>query len=633
MAFLQPQQRPRDTQQLSFPTPAQSAAEASQSSSCNQRKRLFEESEEWVLFSPIAIQSDQCSNRSSTEQTPTTVAQTRLSDFGSLETLGRSEQNIFPVAGEDGVAHHGVEAGELDSLDNGLHEFHELVGHAEPDHRHEGFHATVLPSHDGYGLFQPRSAAVQEQIWQIERRQNVRRMNRGRTSSLQVGLDAMHESIGERDQEEETRIRVEKWRLEQSRTLLEEIHRETRRLRSWSRTGSRARVDSLRERRSVGLGPIASKRTASCTSHANSTLEEHGSEGLLSRFTRRVIRDLLEMNDDVLALIFGEDYIPEDVKDEGPTAAASSGNILLRRDTSLFGSKAWQVRLLERIARELGTLVHQLCQHPGSFNTYLQTQEVPPYVGSTIVMHRGHVPVSDTLDEQQQDEWSGSNSKTAAFFSPTLPNQQVINNDNDTSIWGVEEDGPDKGNTTYRNAEVEAKALRQEREYWERELDIKMVFGFFRNRFSSRNTSPSREPWALNAPPAGSQMTASATSPVGAPTSSQLHQTFHAASALTQRRRPAPTYVPAHRAAIIRQQHPLTSTARRRDLLTRPSHRQAAAMATVGVQRRHQSRGSSCASQSSRKSRRTESSCNYWDIGSSSVGSGPAANVGVWGEV
>jgi hypothetical protein len=42
-------------------------------------------------------------------------------------------------------------------------------------------------------------------------------------------------------------------------------------------------------------------------------------------------------------------------------------------------------------------------------------------------------------------------------------------------------------------------------------------------------------------------------------------------------------------------------------------------------------RSSSCASQSTKKSRKSGSSRNYWDIGGS-VGSGPAG-LGVWGEV
>ena len=614
------------------------------------------------MFSPSAAQLDQHVDRSSTERTPTTVAQSRISDFGSLDTLGQSEQNAFPVADEDVAVQHGGEAEDLDSLDDGLHAFHELADHAEPVQANERFHTTVLPSHDGFGLFQPRSAAVQEQIWQFERQQNARRMNRGRASGLQVALDAMHESVGERDQEEETRARVERWRLEQSRTLLEGIGRETRRLRRLSRTRSRARPDGLCNSRSEGTGSIVLQQATSLSNDAEDVSDERGSEGLLRRFTRRVIRDLLGIDDDVLAVIFGEDYMLEGAETEPPTAASSSGDLVHRRDMGMFGSKVWQHRLLERIARELGTLVHQMCQHPGSFSTYLQTQEIPPYVGSTVVLHAGRVPVSETLEERERDERTESSLQTSAFFPPTLPDHQILISDTDASMWGVEQDAPNKGNTVHHNGEEEAKALRQEREYWERELDIKMVFGFFKNRFSSRNPSPTREAWDFNTTAttatagagtgAGFSMSASAASPVAAtPTSSRLnhHTTAHTAGAVAnQGRRAAPLCVPAHRAAAIRQQHPLASAARRRDLLLRPAQRQAAtgagagagaatavtaaAMGAARAQQRHRTRGSSCASQSSRKSRRTGSSCNYWDIGSSSVGSGPNVNVGAWGE-
>ena len=628
MAFLQPQQRPRDTQLLSFPTLDRSAAEASQSSQYNQRKRSLEESEEWVLFSPSAEQSAQHAARSSTERTPTTVAQSPLSDFGSFDTLGRSEQDIHPHSPESGAEDRGIEAEELDSLDEGLHAFHE-----RQDFEYPRSHAIVPPSHDGFGSFQTKSAAIQQQLWEIERQQNARQISRGRIPSLQVGLDAMHEEIGERDQEEETRARVEKWRLEQSKTLLEEIGRETRILRRWSRTGSRTRAGSLSHGGSLEIESSTSDQIPGSASETTGLFKEHGSESLLRRFTRNVIRDLIGINDDVLAIIVGETYISEDMTYRSSTATPPQKEVVIRQYTSLFGSEAWQHRLLERIARGLGTIIHQIYQHPGAFSTFLQLQEIPPYVGSTTALHAESKSVIESHEEQQQHDGSHGNSHAADFFSPTLRNRLAVHNDADTSVWGVEEDEIDVRDAMYRNAEEEARALRREREHWERELDIKMVFGFFKNKFSSRNQSPTREPWALESPTAQTHASASATSKLQKSGSSQRYQTVHTQNGAAQRRRTA-TYMAAHRATTITQQHPLASAARRKELLLCPGHRPASAKAAAaGVQRRHQAGGSSCASQSTRKSRRTGSTHNYWDIGSSSIGSGPAASVGVWGDV
>lgn len=631
MAFFQPQQRVRDTQQLSFPTPEQSTAEVSRPSQSRQRKRSFEESEEWVLFSPSAEKSVQHATTSSTERTPITVAQSPLSDFGSFDTLGRSEQDTHPHLAVGGAEYRDIEAEELDSLDEGLHAFHE-----RPNYEHSRSPAAVLPSYDGFGSFQPTSAMIQKQLWELERQHNARQMSWGRTPSLQVGLDALHKEVGERDQEEETRVRVEKWRLEQSKTLLEEIGRETRRLRRWSRAGSRMRTGSLSYGSNKGLRSATSDKTTNLADEAIGLFEEQGSESLLRRFTRKVIRDLIGINDDVLAIIVGETHISEDMEYKSLTAASPGREVTVRQRASSFGSEAWQYLLLERIAHGLGTIIHQIFQHPGAFSTFLQVQEIPPYVGTTTALYTRTESDLEPREEQQQQDRLVDNSHTADFFSPTLTNRLTVNNDADTSIWGVEEDEIELRDAIYRNAEEEARALRREREHWERELDIKMVFGFFKNRFSSRNQSPTRERWAAGTSPSPTHASASAPSTAQKPGSVQRFETTHKQNSTTQRKRPAP-YVPAHRAAIITQQHPLASAARRRELLQRSSHRSVTGTTTsaavAGVQRRHQAGSSSCASQSTRKSRRTGSTRNYWDIGSSSVGSGAAASIGVWGDV
>ena len=599
MAFQQPQQRPQVTQRLSFPSP-ETSTENIQTSHATHRKRPLDDSEEWVLFSPLPdhpAQSD-ADRHDSTKRTPTTAGQSRLSDFGSVETLGRSERRDEVRKScnvTSGVVSHGTDAEELDSLDDGLHAFH------EPPDFVEHSHVPVLPTHDGFGLFQARSNAVQEQLWQFER-QNQRQVLDARRSSLQAGLDAMNDNCNEL-QESDARVRVERWRLEQSKTLLEEIGRESRKLRRWSNTRSRPTFD-----RTSGSSVKRGSAVLTPSDSQNKSMLKKGSESLIQRFTRRVIRDLIGLDAETLAFIFGEDYLREVSNDDTSAAIPSGHDTYAVQESRPFGSQPWQHRLLERIARELGTLVHQLTQHPGAFSTYQRTLEPPPYVGVTSSEATIHTLIADNPEEHSKEE-ADTSSQTSPHFSPTLSKPTAAPT-HDTSIWGIEETPLDP-NTPYNNnndPEDEANAIRQEREYWERELDVKMIFDFLCNRFASRNSSPARTPTTTAA-------------------TTRNRPTAQAAAQTPLRKNRTAAYVPAHRAALVQQQHPLASRSRR-EMLLRQAYRPAPAV------QRCQAETSSCASQSTRKSRKTNStSRKYWDLGGSSIGSGPTASVGTWGEV
>jgi hypothetical protein len=147
----------------------------------------------------------------------------------------------------------------------------------------------------------------------------------------------------------------------------------------------------------------------------------------------------------------------------------------------------------------------------------------------------------------------------------------------------------------------------REQEYWERELDVKMVFNFLIQRFSSRRQSvPSQRARSASAPTRQR------------PGSSSAGAGNEALS--------------ARRAAVIRQHHPLvgradrlpTSSAqsnareaRRKDSLYRQHIHHPAVVRSPGLRS-----SSSCASQSTKKSKHsTNSARNYWDFGGS-VGSG-----------
>ncbi|OJD32638.1 uncharacterized protein BKCO1_3700074 [Diplodia corticola] len=622
MAFQQPQ-RPRPSRPLSFSQPAQQQPVQRVAVSPH-RKHSVVESEEWVLFSPSV---DGRTHTTSTERTPRTVGISQLSDFGSLDTAARSE-NYEERDDEDNLTCQGTnpedeaDTEELDSLDDGLHAFHEpslsapQVGESSQ---------TVFPTHDGLGTFPSSSAAVQEQLWQFERYNASPRKTKAarRRSSVQRRLDVLEER--ETLEHDERRERIERWRLEQSRALLDEIERETRRRRRMSRvTIAKSTAGSTiaeSSRPAAEAEPSAADASPLGTSPADSS----DGESFWQRFTRRVIRDLMGIDENLLSVILGQSLPADassttsgpDPKDVLAAAATESADNMSTHDS-------WEQRLLERISRELGVLVNQLSEHPGAFSTYLRTQEAPAYAGlatsadSTTPRRLSlHASSSATPDVTQSQSISNIN------FAPTVPPQPSYS---EASLWGIEEEPEPEPAASEASAQAQ-----HEREYWERDLDVKMVFNFLKERFSSRPTSP------VNGSPPNRRDSANPFQPKGADSTAGSQE----------------------RAALIRQHHPLVS----RNLPTssaqahseqlassssRPAPNATATTTTITVpvpvpvsranlQRSRLSNrnaGSSCASQSTRRSKRSGSSKNYWDLGGS-VGSGPAGapSAATWGEV
>ena len=246
-------------------------------------------------------------------------------------------------------------------------------------------------------------------------------------------------------------------------------------------------------------------------------------------------------------------------------------------------------------------LVHQLSEHPGAFSTYLKASEAPSYAGIT---HQTSSAPSMTRRPSSSSITAAS--PTAPLFAPTLPQQ----NQSDPSLWGIEEEPQPEDMLAQQSRSADTATLQQEREYWERELDIKMVFQFLKDKFSSRPSSPA---------PAESSMPY-----VGGYSSPTRRPSAYSAAS-------------GQRAALIRQHHPLASKHepnRKKDLShrhhahhTHPVVPQALVRSRLGVR----TRSDSCASQSTKRSRKSGSSRNFWDIGGS-VGSGPAG-LGAWGEV
>lgn len=624
MAFQQPQ-RPRPARPLSFSQPAQQQP-AEPAPVSPQRKRSLVESEEWVLFSPSETGR---THTTSTERTPRTAGLSQLSDFGSLETAARSEG--YAEQDDDDLTCQGTDPDEegdteeLDSLDDGLHAFHEpSLNPQEPGESSQ----TVFPTHDGLGTFPASSAAVQEQLWQFERYNASPRKTKvaRRRSSVQRRLDSLEET--EALEHDERRERIERWRLEQSRALLEEIEKETRRRRRMSRASiARSTAGSVvgeSSRAAAQAGPSMTEASRLGTSHDDSS----DNESFWQRFTRRVIRDLMGIDENLLSVIFGES-LPEEATATPSTPRADPKDVLAaaaaaESANNTYPGDSWEHRLLERISRELGVLVHQLSEHPGAFSTYLRAQEAPAYAGlpsstTNASTRRPSIPATTpgaaTVDAQSQ-------SASSIVFAPTVPPQPTSYSE--ASLWGIEEE-PEPAPAPLGAADASIHGQR-EREYWERDLDVKMVFNFLKERFSSRPTSP-----------------VNGSSPNGV---NRRDSAFHPKSADGSGSQ--------ERAAMIRQHHPLVSrnlpTSSGQGHSDHASSSRPAPNATttitvpvpVPVSRQNLQRsrlgnrnaGSSCASQSTRRSKRSGSSRNYWDLGGS-VGSGPAGAPGAatWGEV
>lgn len=489
---------------------------------------------------------------------------------------------------------------DLNSLDDGLYAFREpsvYQGLRRVDQSGD----PILPTHDGLGSFPASSPPVQEQIWHIEEYNPLKRTasHHRRRSSVQRRLDAVEDS-NEAQVERDKRERIEQWRMEQSKALLDEIEKETRR-RKISRTRDMtASIASMADEEKIVVGDGNGVRQSS-TGLVPEKPDE--SESFWQRITRRVIRDLMGIDENLLSVIFGE-ALPGD---DGPPPessvrlATTEAKPLEASSASAFGS-SWEDRLLERLARELGILVHQLSEHPGAFSSYLNSSTID-YAGIPVTRSSTPRPPADSSILKVPDSTA---SMLEPDFSPTLQQDRPTSASSQAALWGIEEEDP--------RASSPSPTL--DPDYWERRPDVKTIFRFLHQRFLSHRR---------------------ATASPAAKTKQPNIATSHTPDSL-------------RRAAIIRQHHPLVSRAnaasydhpasRRNGPLMHSHHSPLVGPASGAGFRRS---GSSCASASTRKSLRgagakgSGSSRNYWDLGASTVGSGSAiaavGGMGSWGEV
>jgi len=575
MAFLAPQrqqaQRPHHVHPLL-------------DTSIQQTPQDTQPAREWVLFSSHASSGAETATIS-TAHTARTPGRSALSELDSLRT--RPSRH----AEEDHGIDEDDETDDLDSLDDGLHAF---AVPGRPLHDSD----TVLPVHDGLGTF-----AVQEQLWQHERYNPNRRRRPSaarRSSSQQMrrsnNVAAIVEEDSNREAEQETwrMKRIEDWRMEQSRAILEEIEKETRRLRR----NTTSRSEMTNERNTTFQEPAPSY-TQSIPAHSSAPADE----GFWAHFTRRVIQDLIGIDDATLCYIFGENLAGEDDTPLSSTprqsdilASPPQRNVL---ELARTGS-TWEERLIARIARELGILVGQLTEHPGAFSTYQEMEEEHiSYAGlNTAPAPRQQASSSSILPPSMRGTTLPSNS---CPFSPDFePTMRAQGNVDSASHWGVEDSSFPTTSTSHQHD--------PNREHWERDLDVRAVFNFIRDRLLRRRAA---SPSAHRPSTAQAQSYTTSTQPP--------HRT--ASTATT-----SPTN--ASRAALIRAHHPLISSPRASTHRRPLSPIVSVPQALGSVLGRRVLSESSCASQSSKRTRTSASvsrSTNYWDW------AGPDGVAG-WGE-
>lgn len=545
----------------------------------------LEESQEWILFSPSQLGS-------STDRSSRTAGLSRTSGLASLETAGRSRLD------SDALEEDLTEDGELDTLDEGLHAFQEPL-YQTSTQQSQG---AVLPTHDGLGAFNASSPPVLEQLWQHEQF-NPKRKHDGhhrRPSSVQRRLDTIEEL--EAQANEEKRIRIEKWRIEQSQAMLEEVERETRRQ---TRRQSTQQGRSLSDTHDL-LGSTPKQSDYLRPSQPEDVEDEN--EPFWRRLTRKFIRDIIGIDEPLLSVILGES-LPEDAQDarSAPLATIPESAPAELEEVS---DDTWRDRLLQRIARELGVCVHAISPHPGAFSTYVSqdhtsTAQTHDYAGLPVTLPSAH-PATPMGQSQPITSPQIVSSALTPQFPPTL------HSPHHAASWGFDDTAP--GTTVLSHSQTLSSSasettlnLQREREYWERELDVRMVFRFLKERITGKAAAPRPAEQ-----PANASGYSSSPEEIG------------------------------KRTAIIRQHHPLVARAHTSSS-SRPvrSTARPSSQSGLGAVMRPVVRGgsSSCASESAKSAslsrRRSASgagSANYWDLGGS-VGSGSVlASGGLWGE-
>ncbi|KAH0492306.1 hypothetical protein TgHK011_007265 [Trichoderma gracile] len=465
MAFQQQPNRPTTQRAARSAVGSQGASRLSARNSQGQEP---EEAQTWVLFSPPTdVTTTSYLTEDEHDQSLETPGRSRLSDLGSLNTVARTGSAAAAAAQNDEAQSSALSAAadesqaddaELDSLDGHLPGFRSVP--------RSGFAMPVLPAHDGLGSFhldQPTLGLdAQDHIFQFERF-NPRRVRRRMNSFDEAQFELEQAQV----QEAEKRERIEAWRLEHSRIIFEEVQREARRSRM------------MQQKRVVAQKPAPPKTEESTDAEDMTWHEEdpdthpedkEDSEGFITRITRKVLRDLLGIDEKILSVMLGGDLLDDEELSRTPRPSEQGRGT--GEATAAETEESWHMRILETVSRELGLLVNHLSKHPGAFSTYSHVHQVPlPYAGLPSIPETADSRTSasgrTTADKPGESRFPE--------FRPTM--RHALRAADRPSLRST---APD---VLLHDVSMGDTFTQDE---WEQEMDIKLVFRYLVSRFTSR---------------------------------------------------------------------------------------------------------------------------------------------------
>ncbi|KAL8938856.1 MAG: hypothetical protein Q9216_003672 [Gyalolechia sp. 2 TL-2023] len=421
------------------------------------------ESQEWVLFPTAPRPSSSYLQATSTTYTPQTAGLSRLSEFGSFDTIARSD----PRDADDGFLE---EDEDLDSLDEGLHAFHEHQDSTYIDHN-----ASILPTHDGLGTFPGLNPPIQEQLWRFEKNNPQRRplSHHRRRSSVQRQLDAL-------EYDDETRMgrermdRIERWRIEHSRILLEEVEKESRRRSSNQMDLPTSSTPDACNRTITSTISALSSASAVTPSTAEQTDAEDREDGdnLWRRIIRSLLQDIMGLDEAVLSLMFGE-ALPvgaAHLSDDASTAGQEEP----KRTLVLQSSPRLTLAVLNRLSRDLACTLQKVSYAPAVVGSPVNPVTLD-YAGIPIAETYACSASAPSFIVSEKEELQAERSSTP-WFKPTLQQapRPPTSDFGHAALWGIEEEP------------TSAEAEKRDHEYWEQTPSIRTVFRLLQQHFTPR---------------------------------------------------------------------------------------------------------------------------------------------------
>ena len=505
-----------------------------------------------------------CSGRfSGLDEVSSSVQTPKQSEVSDLDFVKTPTASIVGDASHD-CPDQDETPEDVDSLDDGLGAFED-----HPTHSQLAAHAessqTVLPTHNGFGLFPGSNSPVQHQIWQHEQ------YNPQRTEGpqLQPGLRSRQNSPNNGVQalsQQEKNQRIENWRLEQSQNVLAEIRKATSRRRRRRRT------------------PVAIQGVDADASPESTPTENLSAP--LDPVARHIIRSIMRVDDETLFLIFGESV--------APAAAQRSPEV---QACVKYNPEPASMSIFSQIARQLGDFVHQI-------SSQINLNNPQPWANESVPC--ASIPTSARFDfEASRPSFRASAEQSAALDQTTgtapLPSRAQRRRTSSVTTASVVSERrveaqevrqhPRRRHRIPRRTSYtrnEAAESPPDVQYWEQDLDVKLVFSFIRSRVASpRIAATPATPFVASRPSRFASLSDS-----------------------------------LRRAALIRHQHPLIAS----PLPSTASHASTMSPLSQILGRRQSCEnesvvGGSCATQS-KKSKTSHSrsislgsSRNYWDFG------------------